>query len=133
MDCKTCGTSVATFPDLLQHIISNPHRHPKWQLKWASEKICNSDFLDQKASRQEQFKQMSGGKLPLTEQEQQNKVDASRPLSGETQRTLALCICGKNHYEEIPVEHIESPFAWRKGTKLILNCETCNSKSKRYF
>ena len=127
-ECKTCGYDKSTtYPELLKHILDNKQIHPLWQVKWAMKKSCNAEFLNQKLSRREQFK---GGKAPLTEREQENKIDAYRELSGQSDRVITTCTCGKRHMEDLPLEFIESPFAWRENRVLVVSCESCNVKSQ---
>jgi len=125
MECKTCGKPISDFSELIRHIIENKNTHPRWQVRWAGEKSMNADYLNQKVSRQEQFKQFQQ-RVELTDQEKQNKADAHREISGITKTTLCYCInCHQKIPQKIEVEHIQNPFAWRKDKLLVVSCLNC--------
>lgn len=125
MECKTCGKHVTDFKELIRHILSNSKTHPAWQVKWAGKATMNVEYLDRKVTMQKQFE---GGKVPLTEQEKENKKNTQRELSGiESIQTCKCSHCRQHHPERIPVEYIQSPGAWRDidGKTLIVTCMSC--------
>lgn len=125
MECKTCGKHVTDFKELIRHILSNSKTHPAWQVKWAGKATMNVEYLDRKVTMQKQFE---GGKVPLTEQEKENKQDAKRVLCGIEKTVLCKCPACKTKFPtRIPVEYVESPSAWKDkdGKTLIVSCFGC--------
>ncbi len=121
-DCKTCGKPCDTWPELYSHIMVSAKTHPKWQVKWAREKSMNADFLNQKVSRQN-----VDGKMPISEQERQNKEDCIRMVSGICKTVLVTCPhCKQKYPRKVEVEHIQNPTAWRKNQLLMISCNSCS-------
>ena len=120
-ECKTCGKNCEDFKALAQHIISNKSTHHSQ--KWAASFVMNVQYLDQKVSKQAKL----SGRVPLTEQESQNKDDARREVSGIEKNLMVFCPCCNQTYpSKIPVEFIQSPIAWRNDNKLLMvNCVNC--------
>ncbi len=116
-ECHSCAYSCEEFIDLAKHIVKMQHKNG---LKWAMKFLANAQYLDAKVSRQNQER------IPLTEQERENKTDCHRELSGQELEVFAVCpICHKNYSQVIPLEHSENPLAWRNGKYLIISCGNC--------
>lgn len=119
--CRTCGYDSEDFKLLAQHIISQRLTHPKWQQKWAQKFLANATFLDQKVSRQN-----NDGRIPLTDQERENKSDCRREISGQLKPAFCTCPnCHKSRREMLPLEHYENPTAWKISNAFAVNCGSC--------
>ena len=117
-DCKTCCLPFEDWPKLVDHILDNKSIHPKYSVKFAlSYKLKHAMF--EPAKKQE-------GRIPLTEQEKENKIDTQRQLSGEMQIVKTLCpSCNAKPYQNLPIEFVQSPYAWRKNELLVTCCNRC--------
>ena len=124
--CRTCGKTCENFTELAQHIIEERETHRKGY-KWASSFLLKVNFLNQK-------KDPPQGRIPLDEQEKQNKIDAQREISGITRKQICACPnCRQTFTEKLPVEFAQSPMAWRSNNALMVNCGSCKSVRRKLW
>lgn len=116
--CRTCNYSCEDFTMLAKHIIQNKRTHKKG-LKWASSFLTKAKILNRKPD-------LSSGRTPLTEEQKQAKQDSHRILSGIEKTVMTYCP-GCNHKvpQRLPVEFIQSNFAWKNNNLLMINCVNC--------
>jgi len=122
--CKFCGKPFTNYPDLARHIIQNRTTHKGKGRRWAQSFLLNTQYLDKKVSQQQSFE----GRIPLTEEQKQAKEDAHRELSGIEKTVMCTCPapkCQRNFPERLPVEFIQSNFAWKISGKFAVTCLDC--------
>lgn len=67
-------------------------------------------------------------RLPLTEQQKENKKEMAREVSGQYREVIAICPGCKGQYKtSIELEHFENKEAWLIKGKPIIYCERCRS------
>lgn len=116
--CHSCQQDFPDYESLAKHISSSKKGHQKGK-RWASHYLLKTRALN--------LKKQPFTSNPLTQEDKENRESTKRDLSGETEYILAVCpMCKKGHREQLPIEFVESPMAWRtsKGT-LIVNCSIC--------
>jgi len=115
VSCHSCN---ATFPDyaaLALHISSSRSGHRSGK-RWAA-KYLHRNVLKQKTEFQ---------RMPLTENDKENKRSLVRELSGETKSGIVFCPhCKGKHQQTLPIEYADSPTAWRVNNALAILCANC--------
>lgn len=115
--CIACKQAFGDYKELALHIQSSKKGHRKGK-KWAANYMLKVRQLDQK-------KQING-RVPLTEEQKENKKSLVRELSGEEEYAITFCPhCKRGHREILPVEFSKSRDAWRVKDKLVVLCEGC--------
>lgn len=124
--CYDCKINLPSWDILVEHIWKDRGSHSERSVKFAQDyKLRHAIFKPA---------DKNDNRMPLDEQEKQNKIDAQRMLSGITKSTSTVCPhCYKPHFEIIPIEHIQSPSAWRKGKTLMITCDNCSSVKKLHY
>lgn len=117
--CNTCHQPFEDYKELAKHIIINKKTHKKGRL-WASKFLSKQQLLDKKRANTE--------RIPLTEQDKENKLNTRRDVSGETTTTLAICPkCNREHFYTFPIEYVQSPTAWKRNNSIVKLCSVCES------
>jgi hypothetical protein len=122
MDCFYCSSCRDKEPrEVAQHIqVEHPNKHNKW----AARVMTNFDQLNRKADLQKQT-----DRVPLTDEEKEAKRSTQRQLSGIETKTETLCLnCNQLVTQKLPVEYIQSPFAWRISGRLAVTCDSCRRR-----
>lgn len=115
--CHSCQKVFEDYKELALHIQSNKKGHRKGK-KWAARYIMRVRQLDKK-------KELNG-RVPMTEEQKENRRDNVRELSGETEQLLTICPhCKKGHRELLPVEFSQSRDAWQVKDRLVVLCPIC--------
>lgn len=119
--CFYCESTFENFQELANHInTKHKEKHNKWALKF--------QYRDVLFEQKNPFE----GRVPLTDQEKENKEESQRILSGEVSTVLTQCpSCREKSRQIIPTEYVESIFAWRTKNFLMINCQNCQ-RSKRF-
>lgn len=114
-ECNYCHADFADYKELALHIVFKKHRAG---LKWAANYLTKVNILNKIKDKPD--------RIPLTEQELENKENAHRELSGENRTVLTTCPkCNQSIRMYIPIEHAENCFAWRKGRAFMILCDKC--------
>lgn len=108
--CFKCGTNFATNLELATHILGMPRRkHGLKSFIWAQR------FILTKKEKPEY--------TPVTEEQRKSRYSAIRELSGETKIVTTICLRGKHSLlQELPIEYVNSPYAWRVQGRLVVTC-----------
>jgi len=120
--CHSCGVPFEDFKALAIHISGERRGHAKGK-KWAANYILKNGL-----SAKQRFEHKE--RIPLSEQDKDNKEDAYRELSGETKMVYAYCsACRRKYPRVVEVEYVTSKTALRgnDGT-LMITCENCGGK-----
>jgi hypothetical protein len=114
IDCKYCAYTCEEYKALAIHInTKHAHKHNKW----AANFILKNVLFEQ---------QKDEGRIPLTDEEKAAKRSTQRTLSGIEKNTNTTCpSCGHQSVTKLPVEYIQSGYAWRKNNELMINCLGC--------
>lgn len=121
-ECIACHQFFKDYKELALHITCNRKTH-KRGLLWASKFLTNQRNLDRKATMQ------SRDRLPLTQEDKENRDNNQRELSGHIQTVKTYCPhCKRNGVYQFPVEYISSPEAWRVGSTLVKLCIPCEGR-----
>ena len=116
--CHSCNKPSPDFKELAKHIIANKRTH-RGGLMWARKYLLNQRALDRKVS-------LKNNRVPLSEQEIENKKDSRRELSGALKNTSSFCPkCKRAGIYQFPIEYTKSPDAWRVGNFLVKLCVNC--------
>lgn len=123
-ECKVCHIDFPDWGQLTDHILAKKKIHPRYSINFALKFKTRANILNQK-------KDLHTDRIPLTEEEKQNKEDAHRELSGEVKTVTTLCPnCKRDIKQVLPVEFADNPFAWRsKNGILVVSCNTCRRKN----
>jgi phage FluMu protein Com len=122
--CYTCGANfgydwVAWAKHTLEKISENKKdiAHKKGKL-FAHKILINAKKLNQKRDL--------NGRVPLTEQEKENKVSTRRETSGIFNYILAICPnCKTRHRMKVEEEFTTDEFTWKAKESHFVLCENC--------
>jgi hypothetical protein len=118
VDCFYCNYSAEEPKLIAQHIVG---QHPSKHNKWAAKVLTNVEWLNKKADSQS-----LKDRVPLTDEEKASKKSTQRQLSGIEKNTFIHCpSCQQTVMLKLPVEYLQSPYAWRSQNKLVVNCLSC--------
>ncbi len=126
-ECFTCHrTDFKDYGAVADHVIAESSTHGA-SLKWAMNYRLKHVLFKSSDENKD--------RIPLNEQEQQNKIDAQRLLSGNSEVVTVRCpICATNYRQRVETEYIESSTAWRsKSLTLMITCDSCNDNNGRNF
>jgi hypothetical protein len=116
--CHICNLNFESYPALAQHILRERKTHRKSQ-KWAASFNLKVNILNQK-------KDAPTGRVALTEDEKQNKIDSHRELSGQTRAVFCLCSkCNTKFLANIEVEFLTDHGAWIINKMPVFSCTSC--------
>ena len=116
MLCLSCNEVFADYTELALHIQSSKKGHRKGK-KWASNYLLRTRQLDQK---------QINGRVPLTEEQKENKRNMVRELSGRNENVVTYCPqCKSKTAQPLPVEFTQSREAWRIGKNFAVLCSEC--------
>jgi hypothetical protein len=120
--CDSCNIDFKNWGELADHIILNKVDHRRG-LKWAASYKLKVNFLNKKKDAPE-------GRIALTEEEKEAKIDSQRTLSGQTDKAKIICPhCRSQFVDKIATEHATNPLAWKtKSNEFLINCSNCASK-----
>ncbi len=118
--CLACGENFEyDWTALALHISKEKKGHRKGK-KWAANYLLKTRKLNQKRDLT--------ARTPLTEEEKESKREMKRELSGEEERVKTYCPqCKTGSSAVLPIEHTQSPDAWKVKDRLVLMCNTCRS------
>jgi len=124
MECKTCHKEFEDYKKLALHLKIDHHSRSKW----ASAVLTDVQRLDRKVSLKSQ------GHTPYTEQDKDNRESCIREdISGKTKITTCYCsLCNRRHMQNLPIEFSENPLTWRVKEMVVVSCENCSRKSRRF-
>jgi len=115
MDCFYCPYSCEEAKLMAQHIFA---AHPNKRRGWATKVLTDVERLNRKVDRPEY--------APLSEADREAKRSTQHEISGIEKTTELLCpACNSVHYLKMPVEYLQSQYAWRNGSRLVVNCLSC--------
>ena len=118
--CNSCGDTFETYTELAVHISTSSKKTHKHGRIWAAKLILRTNQLDKKKD--------FGNRVPLTEQEKENKREVSNivQLSGQKTYVNAKCPqCKRIHSETIEVEFARSQTAWKFKDFFMILCGGC--------
>lgn len=124
--CHYCDKQFNDIKELALHIMASTGLHYRGH-KFASTILTDVNRLNKKVD-------VPKARIPLTEQEKENKCNCQRDLSGENKFTITFCpICKKTTQQSLPIEFVISNNSWRnKNGYLMVDCQYC-LKSKKKF
>jgi hypothetical protein len=113
--CHYCNYTCEQFIDLAKHINKiHPLKHNKWATKFQFHNVIFEK------------KNPFDGRVPLTEQEKENKTDSQRVLSGQLSVVTTICpSCRIRTRQAIPKEHTENPTSWKSKDFFMISCQSC--------
>ncbi|MCK9369916.1 hypothetical protein M0R04_08430 [Candidatus Dojkabacteria bacterium] len=117
--CRVCNTDFgADWKALAKHIVSKKDKlHRKGRI-WASKVLMNTKYLDSKKDL--------NGRVPLTEQEKENKRDTKLEISGEEEFINAICPhCKVKYRAKVPIEYISLEHVWMINERYAIYCNDC--------
>lgn len=116
--CRTCNYEAEDFTDLAKHIIARKIDHRKG-LKWANAYLLKVNLLNQK-------KDLPEGRIALTEEQKEARENTQRALCGKLKAVSVTCLnCQSDGRDMLPIEYVDSPFAWKKNNKYVVSCSNC--------
>ena len=123
--CKTCGYVAQDWQELARHIRDAKRGHSRSK-KFAASVLLNVRTLNSKKDKPEQSSMTLEEKAAVAE----NKKEIHTELSGDERSVRTYCpSCKTVNVLSLPVEYIESEYAWRvsNGT-LVVCCPRCRRR-----
>jgi hypothetical protein len=118
VECNACHDFFEDYGELAQHIAGQKKGHRKGKI-WAAKFLLKVRKLDARKDLKE--------RVPLSEEDKENRRELRVELSGVTKMTNTQCPkCKSPHAEALEIEYVKSPLIWAtsRGTPLIL-CARC--------
>ena len=120
MNCFYCPSVYETPKDLAKHIIE---KHPKKHNKWAAKVLTDVTRLNRKADNQ------TRDLVPLSSEDRAAKASTQHELSGHTKMVFCYCpSCKQTHQMSMPIEYLQSMFAWISDNRPVVTCDSCRYK-----
>lgn len=114
--CHSCNQIFEGYKELALHISASKKGHRKGK-RWAAKYLHKNRIMNDK-----QFHPPT----PLTEAQKQNRRDMIAHLSGVEEYVEAKCPnCKTKHKPILPIEFVESSFAWRINNLFVVLCPNC--------
>jgi hypothetical protein len=117
MDCFYCNYSAEEPKLIAQHIFA---AHPNKRNGWAAKVLTDVERLNRKVDRPE-F-------APMSAEDRALKNSTKHSLSGNNKTVRTFCsVCNSQNYQELPLEYINSIYAWRNEGLLVITCQSCRN------
>jgi hypothetical protein len=119
--CAVCKEDFGVeWNDLAKHILKQKDSMHKRGRRWAHKVLTNAKKLNQKRDMP--------GRIPLTEQQKENKKEMKRVVSGMEEPVIAICPnCKNKHRVKLAIEHIRYEHAWMINGRYAVICADCRN------
>jgi GTP cyclohydrolase FolE2 len=118
VQCRACGRDdFEDYTELAIHIQSSKKGHRKGKI-WASKYLLRVNQLNQKKEYEQ--------RVPLTEEEKENKRDTRRELSGQMEVVNTYCPrCKTRTRRQLEIEFTRGGQAWGIKNYYFVLCQLC--------